>query len=66
MTDKEVKRTDIADYPPMLSFKHLTQILGVSKPTLYLLIGRGQLTPRRLGPRRVGFSKKEVQAQFGL
>lgn len=63
---EEVKRIDIADFPPMLTFKHLMEILGVSKPTLYKLIARGQLTPRHLGPHRVGFSKREVQAQFGL
>lgn len=50
----------------MVTYKDLTAILGVSRPTLYKMVGRGQLNPRRLGPRRVGFSIKEVKASFGL
>lgn len=60
----EVKGLD--EYGPVLTYKDLEKVLGVSRKTLYLLIGRGQLTPRHLGPRRIGFSKREVIAQFGL
>lgn len=56
----------LEDYPPILTFAHLREILGVSRPTLYKMIARHQLIVRHLGPRRVGFSKAEVKAQFGL
>ncbi len=65
MSEQDVKKS-LEAYGPVLTYRDLEAILGVSRKTLYLLIGRGQLTPRHLGPRRVGFSKREVVAQFGL
>ena len=66
MIQPRKERKDLDAYGPTLTFKEVAEILGVSKPTIYTMIHRGQLTPRRLGATRVGFSKREVVAQFGL
>jgi excisionase family DNA binding protein len=54
--------TAIADVlAPLLSINEVAELLGISRPTVYALIRRGELVPIRVGE-RIRFDPADIRA----
>ena len=46
---------------PLLSINEVGELLGISRPTVYALIRRGELVPIRVG-KRIRFDQADIRA----
>jgi excisionase family DNA binding protein len=61
MTSHSLTPAAVDALSPLLSINEVAQLLGISRPTVYSLIRRGELTPIRVGE-RARFEPTDVRA----